>query len=295
MKSNLFNRLLATTALAALLSVPVSAQALPVLFGDAATNGISISNIEPGQTVTATTLLQLQAEDGSIITLEPGTVFTLTGEGDSISIELISGAARVASSELPISVSRGGVTISTSGGAFSSFASDDGGLSRRVNQGTATVANARGTCEFARGEDYDATETSIAGTFTPPQPGSTHYAQNQTEDEPDYSPADQLGSTGSAIVEEAAGGGGGGGYGGTPPVTGVVVPLTGDEDSGYTLVYAADAIGIDARDPAKVTIGANGELNQYDLEPGMPERLERNSNQSLERGESNGVFIERWA
>jgi hypothetical protein len=293
MKSNLFNRLLATTALAALLSVPVSAQALPVLFGDAAVNDLSIANIEPGQTVTATTLLQLQAEDGSIITLEPGTVFTLTGEGDSISIELISGAVRVASSGLPVAVSRGGVTISTSGGAFSSFASDDGGLSGRVNQGTATVANASGTREFARGEGYEATETSIAGTFTPPPPGSTQYAQTQPEDEPEYSPADQQGSAGSAIVEEAAGGGGG--YGGTPPVTGVVVPLTGDEDSGYTLVYAADAIGIDARDPAKVTIGANGELNQYDLEPGMPERLERNSNQSLERGESNGVFIERWA
>lgn len=293
MKSNLFNRLLATTALAALLSVPVSAQALPVLFGDAAVNGLSIANIEPGQTVTATTLLQLQAEDGSIITLEPGTVFTLTGEGDSISIELISGAVRVASSGLPVAVSRGGVTISTSGGAFSSFASDDGGLSGRVNQGTATVANASGTREFARGEGYEATETDIAGTFTPPPPGSTQYAQTQPEDEPEYSPADQQGSAGSAIVEEAAGGGGG--YGGTPPVTGVIVPLTGTEDSGYSIVYAADAIGIDARDPAKVTIGENGELNQYDLEPGMPERLERNSNQSLERGESNGVFIERWA
>src|SRR5690606_9182886 len=119
MKSNLFNRLLATTALAALLSVPVSAQALPVLFGDAAANGLSITNIEPGQTVTATTLLQLQAEDGSIITFEPGTVFTLTGEGDSVSIELVSGAVRVASTGLPVAVSRGGVTISTTGGAFS--------------------------------------------------------------------------------------------------------------------------------------------------------------------------------
>ena len=109
MKSTSFNRLLATTALAAVLSLPATAQALPVLFGAATAGGTSLANIEPGQTITAATLLQLQAPDGSIITIEPGSVFTLTGEGDSISIELQSGAVRVASSGMPISVSRGGV------------------------------------------------------------------------------------------------------------------------------------------------------------------------------------------
>lgn len=297
MKRTSFNRLLATTAIAAVLSLPATAQALPVLFGAATTGGTSLANIEPGQTITAETLLQLQTPDGSIITIEPGSVFTLTGEGDNISIELQSGAVRVASSGMPISVSRGGVTVTTAGGAFSAYGNDSGGLDGRVNQGTATVQNGSGAREFARGEGYEASETNIAGTFTPPTPGSTQFAQQTgSDDDMDYSPADQQGSSGSQIVEEAAGGGGGGGYGGTPPVTGVVVPLEGDEDTGYSVVYAADAIGIDARDPAKVTIGANGELNEYDLEPGMPERLERNSNDSLERGNSgNAVFIERWA
>lgn len=300
MKSNSFNRLLATTALAAVLSLPMSAHALPVLFGGATVNGAETANIEPGQTVTATTLLQLQAADGSIITIEPGSVFTLTGDGDSISLELVSGAIRVASSGTPIAVTRGGVTVATSGGAFSAYGNDDGGLDGRVNQGTATVQNGSGTREFARGEGYEASETGIAGTFTPPAPGGTQFAQNTgADDDADFSPADQQGSNGSSIVEEAAGGGSGGGsggYGGTPPVTGVVVPLEGDEDTGYSVVYAADAIGIDARDPAKVTIGPNGELNQYDLEPGMPERLQRNSNDSLERGNSgDAIFIERWA
>lgn len=297
MKSNSFNRLLATTALAAVLSLPLTAHALPVLFGGATVNGAETATIEPGQTVTATTLLQLQAADGSIITIEPGSVFTLTGEGDSLSFELVSGAIRVASSGMPVSVSRGGVTVTTAGGAFSAYGNDDGGLDGRINQGTATVQNGSGTREFARGEGYEASDTAIAGTFTPPAPGSTQFAQNGgPDDDADFSPADQQGSNGSSIVEEAAGGGGSGGYGGTPPVTGVVVPLEGVEDTGYAVVYAADAIGIDARDPAKVTIGANGELNQYDLEPGMPERLERNSNESLERGHSgNAVFVERWA
>lgn len=294
MKSTSFNRLLATTALAAVLSLPATAQALPVLFGAATAGGTSLANIEPGQTITAATLLQLQAPDGSIITIEPGSVFTLTGEGDSISIELQSGAVRVASSGMPISVSRGDVTVTTAGGAFSAYGNESGGLDGRVNQGTATVQNGSGARDFARGEGYEASETAIAGTFTPPAPGGTQFAQNSgPDDDADFSPADQQGSNGSSIVEEAAGGGG---YGGTPPVTGVVVPLEGDEDTGYAVVYAADAIGIDARDPAKVTIGANGELNQYDVEPTYQERLERNSNESLECGHSgNAVFIERWA
>ncbi|ABS63514.1 hypothetical protein Plav_1899 [Parvibaculum lavamentivorans DS-1] len=302
MKTTTLNRLLSTTALAAALALlPAAASALPVLFGEASVDGVTmdVANIEPGQTVTATTLLQLVAPDGSIITVEPGSVFTMTGEGDSLSFELVSGAMRVASSGTPISVSRGGVTVTTEGGVFSAYGNDEGGLDGRVNQGTATVQNGSGTREFARGEGYEASETSLAGTFTPPVPGSTQLAQQTgPDDDTNYSPADQQGSGGSQIVEEAAGGGSGGGgsYGGTPPVTGVVVPLEGDEEAGYSVVYAADAIGIDARDPAKVTIGANGELNQYDVEPDFDERLERNSNESLERGNSgNAVFIERWA
>ena len=99
MKTTILNRLLATTALGAVLALTAApASALPVLFGGGSVqvDGQSgpVTNIEPGQTVTATELLQLQAPDGSIITIEPGSVFTLTGEGDNLSFELVSGAIR---------------------------------------------------------------------------------------------------------------------------------------------------------------------------------------------------------
>lgn len=296
MKSISFNRLLATTALAAVLSLSAGgAMALPVLFGGASVDGASAANIEPGQTVTATTLLQLEAPDGSIITIEPGSVFTLTGEGGNISFELVSGAMRVSSNGTPISISKGGVTISTTGGAFSAFEGEDGGLAGRVNQGTATVANGSGSRDFAAGQGYEASETTIAGTFTPPSVNTTQMTQPGPDDT-NYSPADDQGSEGSEIVEEAAGGSGGPKYGGTPPVTGVVVPVTGDEDTGYVIAYAADAIGIDMRYDVTVTTGAEGELNRYKVGDGANEDLERNSNNSLERANSNGnVFIERWA
>jgi hypothetical protein len=297
MNKTSLNRLLATTALAAALATlsyaPVAA--LPVLFGGATADGAAgeVTDIQPGQTVTATEMLQLVAPDGSIITVEPGSVFTLTGEGDNISFELVSGAMRVASSGTPVSIARGGVTITTAGGAFSAFEGEGAGLEGRVNGGTATVATGSGSRDFATGEGYVATETSIAGTFTPPAPSSTQLAQNGSDT--NYSPADEQGSEGSEIVEEAAGGGSGG-YGGTPPVTGIVVPVTGTEDTGYVVAYAADAIGIDARDDVTVTIGSGGELNRYMVGDGSGEDLERNSNASLERGNSNGnIFIERWA
>ena len=300
MKSISINRLLATTAIAAALMLPAfTASALPVLFGGASVDGggSDVATIEPGQTVTATTLLQLQAPDGSIIAIEPGSVFTMTGEGDSLSFELVSGAIRVASSGMPVSVSKGGVTISTTGGAFSAFEGEDGGLAGRVNQGTATVANGSGERQFAAGQGYEASETGIAGTFTPPSASTTQFAQNDPDT--NFSPADQQGTNGSQIVEEAAGeggSGGGGGYGGTPPVTGVYVPVTGTEDTGYVIAYAADAIGIDMRYDVTATIGSGGELNRYKVGDGSSEDLERNSNNSLERGNSNGnVFIERWA
>ncbi len=298
MKTNTLNRLLSTTALAAALAfLPAAASALPVLFGEANVDGVTmdVANIEPGQTVTATTLLQLVAPDGSIITVEPGSVFTMTGEGDSLSFELVSGAMRVASSGTPISVSKGGVTISTTGGAFSAFEGEEGGLSGRVNQGSAAVSNGAGSRDFAAGQGYEASETSIAGTFTPPPVNTTQLTQTGPDDT-NYSPADEQGSEGSEIVEEAAGEGGSGGYGGTPPVTGVVVPVTGDEDTGYVIAYAADAIGIDMRYDVTVTIGAEGELNRYKVGDGSNEDLERNSNSSLESANSNdNVFIERWA
>lgn len=291
------DRLLASTAMAAALLLAAPVQALPVLFtgGNVTVDGVAgaVGNIEAGQTVTVEgALLQLQAADGSIVTFAPGSTFRLTGEGDNISFELISGSMRVASNGTPISVTRGGVTISTSGGAFSAFEGEGGGLEGRVNEGTATVANGAGTRDFAKGEGYVATETSIAGTFTPPAATTPQYLLAAFDSEGgDYSPADDQGPGGAQIVDGA-----GGGYGGTPPVTGVIVPLEGDEFPGYTILYAADSIGIDGREDASVTIGSGGELNQYDLEPGYEERLERNSNQSLERGDANGnIFIERWA
>ncbi len=304
MTTTTFNRLLTTTALATVMAAGLlaaaPATALPVLFGGGGVTvdgvGAPVGNIAPGQTVTVTgSLLQLQAPDGSIVTIAPGSTFRITGEGDSISFELISGSMRVASNGTPISVSRGGVVISTAGGAFSAFEGEGGGLEGRVNEGIATVTTGTGTRDFARGEGYVATETSIAGTFTPPAATTPGFLLASFESEgADYSPADKQGADGADILDGVTGGGGG--YGGTPPVTGVIVPLEGDEFAGYSVVYAADSLGIDGREGASVTIGAGGELNQYDLEPGYEERLERNSNQSLERGNANGnVFIERWA
>ena len=287
--------------LASALLVPMAgisgAQALPVLFGSDA------ANIEPGQTVTVEgSVLQLEAPDGSIISVAEGSTFTITGEGDSLSFNLVSGSMRVASQGMPISVTRGGVTVSSTGGAFSAFASDSGGLDGRVNEGTASVSNGGETREFARGGGYEASDTDVAGTFTPPVPTTTQVASNTSSDT-DYSPADeQGGSGGSSVAEEASGGSGGGsgngsgGYGGTPPVTGVVNPVTGTEDTGYSIAYAGDAIGIDTRTDVTVTVGSGGELNRYKVGTGTDEDLERNSNSSLERGNAgNAIFIERWA
>lgn len=288
--------------LASVLLVPWAgisgAKALPVLFGSEA------ANIEPGETVTAEgSILQLQGPDGSIVSFAEGSTFTITGEGDSLSFELVSGSMRVASQGMPISVTRGGVTVSSTGGAFSAFAAQGGGLDGRVNEGTASVSNGGETRDFARGDGYEADGTDIAGTFTPPVPTTTQVASNTSSDgDTDYSPADQQGSGGSSVAEEAAGGsdgggsGGGGSYGGTPPVTGVVNPVTGTEDTGYSIAYAADALGIDTRTDVTVTVGSGGELNRYTVGTGADEDLERNSNSSLERGNAgNAIFVERWA
>ncbi|NIJ41604.1 hypothetical protein FHS78_001894 [Parvibaculum indicum] len=290
------NTLLASALLVPLAGV-TNAEALPVLFGSDA------ANIQPGETVTAEgSILQLQAPDGSIISFSEGSTFKITGEGDSLSFELVSGSMRVASQGMPISVTRGGVTVSSTGGAFSAFATQGRGLDGRVNDGTASVSNGGETREFARGDGYEADGTDIAGTFTPPVPTTTQVASNTSNGtDTDYSPADQQGSGGSSVAEDAAGGPGGGGsgggnYGGTPPVTGVVNPVTGTEDTGYSIAYAADALGIDTRTDVTVTVGSGGELNRYKVGTGTDEDLERNSNSSLERGNAgNAIFIERWA
>ncbi|MBI1261898.1 MAG: hypothetical protein GC184_09250 [Rhizobiales bacterium] len=291
-------------ALAAMSLSPLAmntALAVPVLFGgDSITveggSGDS-GNLSEGSTVTVTgPLLQLQLADGSTITVPKGASFRITGEGDSLSIEVISGGIRIDSKGTPITVKRGNTSITTTGGAFSAFASADGGLDGRVNAGEATVVAGGETRIFAKGEGYVATADGVSGTFTPPPATAPQYASN---DDTDYSPADDRGTDGNPdIANEATGGGssGSGGYGGTPPVTGVVVPVTGEESSGYSIVYAADSIGIDQRTDVTVTVGSNGELNRYKVGDGSSEDLERNSNDSLERGNANGeVFIERWA
>ena len=293
MTKHIRNALLVSVLLAPFAGVH-GAQALPVLFGSDA------ADINPGETVTVDgSILQLQAPDGSIISFSEGATFRLTGEGDSLSFELISGSMRVASEGMPISVTRGGVTVSSTGGAFSAFASEDGGLDGRVNEGTASVSNGSEAREFARGDGYEADDTDIAGTFTPPVPGTTQIASSNSSDD-DYSPADEQGDGGATVAEDASGGSGGGGgggsYGGTPPVTGVVNPVTGTEDTGYSIAYAGDAIGIDTRTDVTVTVGSGGELNRYKVGDGSDEDLERNSNSSLERGNAgNAIFIERWA
>lgn len=290
-------------ALAAMSLSPLAmnaAQAVPVLFGG---DNITVEggeggagDIAVGSTVTVTgPLLQLQLADGSTITVPKGASFRITGEGDSLSIEVLSGGIRIDSKGTPVTVTRGETSITTTGGAFSAFASTDGGLDGRVNTGEATVIAGGETRSFVKGEGYVATASGVSGTFTPPPATSPQYASN---DDTDYSPADDRGSNGNPdIANEATGGSSGsGGYGGKPPVTGVIVPVTGDESSGYSIVYAADSIGIDQRTDVTVTVGSNGELNRYKVGDGADEDLERNSNDSLERGNANGeIFIERWA
>lgn len=287
--------MLATASVLALLSAP--ALALPVLFGGAniaVEGGGSTTDLAEGSVVTVTgPLLQMQLADGSTITVPKGASFRVTGEGDNVSIEVISGSIRVDSKGTPITITHNGSSITTTGGSFSAFASASGGLDGRVNEGTATVNAGGEVQEFAKGQGYLASGDGVAGTFTPPVPGSPQYASNGTQ----YSAADQRGSDGNAQVADAAvQNAGGGGYGGTPPVTGVIVPVTGDEHAGYSIVYAADSVGIDQRSDVTVTVGDGGELNRYMVGDGSNEDLERNSNDSLERGNANGeVFIERWA
>ena len=285
---------LATVSLLALSTAP--ALSMPVLFGAdniSVEGGGSTSDIAEGSTVTVTgALLQMQLADGSTITVPKGSSFRIVGEGDDVTIEVISGSVRVDSKGTPITISHNGSSITTTGGAFSAFASASGGLDGRVNSGTAKVDAGGEVQEFAKGEGYLASADGVSGTFTPPVPGTTQVASNTKTD---YSTADQRDASGNAsVVDEALGGGGG--YGGTPPVTGVIVPVTGDEHTGYSIVYAADSIGIDQRTDITVTVGANGELNRYKVGDGSNEDLERNSNESLERGNANGeIFIERWA
>lgn len=285
----------ALTVLSSLALASTPARAVPVLFG---ANNISVegggdtSDLAAGALVTVTgALLQLQLADGSTVTVPKGSSFRITGESNALAIEIVSGSLRVDSKGTPITVTHNGSSITTTDGGFSAFASASGGLDGRVNGGTATVSSGGEEQKFAKGEGYLASSGGVAGTFTPPVAGAPQYTSNQTQ----YSSADQRGPDGNTLVADEALGNGGG-YGGTPPVTGVIVPLTGDEHTGYSIVYAADSVGIDQRTDVTVTIGANGELNRYKVGDGSSEDLERNSNDSLERGNANGeVFIERWA
>tara|TARA_R110000868_G_scaffold107362_4_gene293781 strand:- start:6474 stop:9518 length:3045 start_codon:yes stop_codon:yes gene_type:complete len=299
MKNIIKNRAGLVTALTVLSSFALAvtpAAAVPVLFG---ANNISVegggdtSDLAAGALVTVTgALLQLQLADGSTVTVPKGSSFRITGEGDALAIEIVSGSLRVDSKGTPITVTHNGSSITTTGGGFSAFASASGGLDGRVNGGTATVSSGGEEQEFAKGEGYLASSGGVAGTFTPPVAGAPQYASNQTQ----YSSADQRGPDGNAQVADDALGNGGGGYGGTPPVTGVIVPVTGTEYADRIILYAADAVGIDQRSDVTVTIGDDGELNRYTVGDGANEDLERNSNDSLERGNANGeVFIERWA
>lgn len=276
-----------------------AAQAVPILFGG---NNVSVEggdagsgDLAAGSTVTVTgALLQLQLADGSTITVPKGTSFRITGEGNSLSIEVISGGIRVDSKGTPINITRGDTSITTTGGSFSAFASGDGGLDGRVNTGSATVNSGGETREFGKGEGYLASNDGVSGTFTPPPVTSPQYASSNSSN---YSSSDDRDPDGNpTTAADAVDNAGGGSYGGTPPVTGVVNPVTGTEDTGYSIVYAADSIGIDSRTDVTVTVGAGGELNRYKVGDGSDEDLERNSNDSLERGNANGeVFIERWA
>lgn len=285
---------LAATSAIALMSG--QAQALPVLFGGdniSVEGGGSTTDLAEGSLITVTgALLQLQLADGSTITVPKGSSFRITGEGDNVSIEVVSGAVRVDSKGTPITITHNGSSITTTGGAFSAFASESGGLDGRVNGGTATVVAGGDTREFSKGEGYLASEGGVSGTFTPPTPNSPQVASNST----DYSPADDVNADGSSTVADDAIESAGGGYGGTPPVTGIIEPVTGTEHTGHSIVYAADSVGIDQRTDITVTVGSGGELNRYMVGDGSNEDLERNSNQSLERGDANGeIFIERWA
>ena len=289
-------------ALAAMSFSPLTidvAQAVPILFGG---NNVSVESgdtgsgdLAAGSTVTVTgALLQLQLADGSTITVPKGTSFRITGEGDSLSIEVISGGIRVDSKGTPITISRGDSSITTTGGSFSAFASGESGLDGRVNTGSATVNAGGETREFGKGEGYLASNDGVSGTFTPPPATSPQYASSNSSN---YSSSDDRDADGNPTTAvDAVDNSGGGSYGGTPPVTGVVNPVTGTEDTGYSIVYAADSIGIDSRTDVTVTVGSGGELNRYKVGDGSSEDLERNSNDSLERGNANNeVFIERWA
>ena len=131
--------LLLATGLSATSVMP--ALAIPVLFGGAnapGANGAPLTNAAPGQVITVTgSLLQLQLADGSTVTAQQGATFSVSSEVPA-TISLISGSLRVGSNGMPISVTRGGVTITTSNGTFSATPQGPG-LSGRINVGTVQV------------------------------------------------------------------------------------------------------------------------------------------------------------
>lgn len=320
-----FNRLLLTTSMAVALPL-VPAHAVPVLFGG---DGITINGepggsaeLAPGAVIAVTgPLLQLQLADGSTITLPEGSSFRIVEDGGSVAFELVSGSIRVDSKGTPISVSRDGVTISSSAGAYSAFASAGGGLDGRVNAGAVTVASGGETRAFNAGEGYVASSDGISGTFTPPATEAPRYARGDGAGGFDYSPADTRGDGESAppvllaTLEEigAIGGGGDDGRGGdngggddggdngggdngdghvdlTPGVSSGSV--SAELGSGpYAVAYASNDIGLDVRSGASAEF-TDGELDKYEWL--TEEKPERGTNLTAELAGDELVTVGRW-
>jgi len=204
-------------------------------------------------------LLQLQAADGSIVTFAPGSTFRLTGEGESISLELISGSMRVASSGMPISVSRDGVTVATVGGTFSAFEGVNGLLEGRVNAGTATLTNLGGTREFAKGDGYILNANRLQRRFDAPAAPTPGFLLASFESEgADYSPADDQGPDGAQIVDGAPGGGGGGSGGGGGGSSQTEV---GDVKTDWQVAFGGGSV--DVRHESEVYIDGDDTVNSW--------------------------------
>lgn len=300
------NTLLLSTALA--LALPMaSAQAVPVLFGgdNASVNGAPFTggDLPAGAEIVVTgALLQLQLADGSTITVQEGSSFRVTGEGEGLSIELISGSMRVDSKGMPISVTRGGTTITASDGVFSTFASSEGGLDGRVNSGNATVVAGGETRNFGAGQGYVASNDGISGTFTPPATQTTQLTQQTST--PSYSPADERGeddgSSGLVSFDDENAGGG------TPspdpdpdhvdttPGTssGSVDAVLGGAVGENVIVYAAKGIGLDMRFKTTTVVDGDGALTQYTSS--VNEDLTRGTNLTADLGGNAIITVGRW-
>lgn len=299
----IFHRLLLTTSL--VLAMPMaSALAVPVLFGgdNASVNGAPFTggDLPAGAEIVVTgALLQLQLADGSTITVPEGSSFRVTGEGESLSIELISGSMRVDSKGLPISVTRNGTTITTSDGVFSTFASSGGGLDGRVNSGSATVAAGGESRSFSAGQGYVASNDNISGTFTPPATQTTQLTQGNGTSS--YSPADERGGDGGSSdlvsFDDEEGGGptpAGPDHVDTTPGTssGTVDAALGGAVGESVIVYSSKEIGLDLRFNTTTVVDGDGALTEYTSS--VSESLTRGTNQTADLGGNEIISVGRW-